>query len=286
MTDERPACPYPSRRQLHAHGAQQTSAPATSANPTTSHHILKVGVLSALTAVTIAIPLTGFVGADSSMALPARVVGTAVASPSWTGASGQSALGESDALTGSQTAASRARVRAPLTLTTCLPSAENANGTRSVQMRTETIVWPIAEGAFEITSPFGPRVSPISGQLLMHEGIDMSAPMGTPLYSIFSGEVVEVSENSRSGALVKIKHTREDGTVFYSMYLHQYMKDILVTTGQQVEGGQAIGAVGSNGWSTGPHLHFEVHDSTDSPVDPETWLSGVGAVYVGQEACS
>lgn len=232
--------------------------------------------------MTVAVPLSGFVGSESSVELPARALGIRAEASSW--AEGESPA-TATALSGSQTAASRARVRAPLTLTTCLPSDVSGNGERSLEVAPTSIYWPIAEGAFEITSPFGMRVNPVSGQLLMHEGIDMSAPMDTPLYSIYAGEVVEVSENSRSGALVKIKHTGADGSVFYSAYLHQYMNKILVTAGERVEAGQRIGAVGSNGWSTGPHLHFEVHDSADKPVDPQAWMTSAKAIYVGQKAC-
>ena len=64
-----------------------------------------------------------------------------------------------------------------------------------------------------------------------------------------------------------------------------HMNKIRVTTGEKVEAGQEIGAVGSNGWSTGPHLHFEIHDSTDKPVDPQEWMANAGALYIGQRNC-
>lgn len=244
--------------------------------------LLKAGLLACLTAVTIVVPLSGFLGADSSLTLPARAVGTVVGT-SW---SPEAIPQATRALEGSRTAVSRARVRAPLTLTTCLPSGESANGERSVEVTPRTIYQPLPKGTFEFTSPFGMRVSPVSGELLMHEGIDLSAPLATPIYSVYSGKVIEVSENSRSGAYVKLEHHLEDGTVFYSMYLHQYMNDILVSLGDEVGAGQQIGAVGSNGWSTGPHLHFEIHDSTDTPVDPWAWLDNEHAVYFGEETCS
>ena len=129
------------------------------------------------------------------------------------------------------------------------------------------------------------RVSPVSGQLLQHEGIDMAAPLDTPVVAVYQGTVTEVAENSRSGAYVQIRHQRKDGTVFYSAYLHQYMNRITVKVGDQVTAGQTIGAVGNNGWSTGPHLHFEIHNEKDEPVDPEAWMAGVRAIYPGQEAC-
>ena len=59
-----------------------------------------------------------------------------------------------------------------------------------------------------------------------------------------------------------------------------------VKVGDTVTAGQVIGAVGSNGWSTGPHLHFEIHASSDTPVDPEAWMETNKAVYLGQESCS
>ena len=104
--------------------------------------------------------------------------------------------------------------------------------------------------------------------------------------AVYGGVVEEVAENSRSGAYVQIKHTKSDGTVFHSAYLHQYMNKIKVKVGDTVTAGQVIGAVGNNGWSTGPHLHFEIHDSSDTPVDPESWMEANKAVYLGQESCS
>lgn len=116
------------------------------------------------------------------------------------------------------------------------------------------------------------RISPISGQPFAHEGVDLSAALGTPIHAVADGTVVEVSSNYRSGTVVKIKHTADDGRPFYTAYLHEYMDDILVTVGQQAKAGQRIGAVGSNGWSTEPHLHPEVHDARTRPSIPcPTW---------------
>ncbi|ENO18924.1 M23 family peptidase [Schaalia cardiffensis F0333] len=282
MSDLPSECPYPSRRQIHARTAQDAPIPSSHTPRSLRRGAVRISVLAALSAMTVALPLSGTLGAECSVEFPTRSLGYHAQATSWaTQISPQTAT----PLSGSQTAASRTRVRTPLTLTTCLPSDVSGSGERSLDVNPMTIYWPLMEGTYEVTSPFGTRVNPVSGQVLVHEGVDMAAPMDTPLYSIYAGEVVEVAENSHSGAYVKIKHTGVDGTVFYSAYLHQYMNKIRVTTGEKVEAGQEIGAVGSNGWSTGPHLHFEIRDSTDKPVDPQEWMANAGALYIGQRNC-
>lgn len=277
-------CPLPTRRQRQAEQGKDTPCESALEHSVTSsvsrspvRTSVKVLLLLVLALTTVALPMSGRVSAASSITLPLRSLGTPVGGVTWVSAS----VGPVDATSLSEevAAASRTRVRSPLTVSSCI-SDSAADGTRTLT-RADALYWPIAEGAFEISSPFGPRLSPITGALLMHEGIDMSAPMDEPLYSVADGVVTEVSENSRSGALVGIKHVRSDGSVFFSYYLHQYMDKILVKTGEHVTAGQRIGAVGSNGWSTGPHLHFEIHDSDDKPVDPQAWMLSEKAAYVG-----
>ena len=214
--------------------------------------------------------------------MPARAFGASVGGPSW---ALSSALPQATALDATLTANSRAKAKAPVSITGCA-SGNGADGNRNVRVVADTIYWPLPEGTYTITSPFTMRISPVSGQLLAHEGIDMAAPLDTPITSVYGGVVEEVAENSRSGAYVQIKHTKSDGTVFHSAYLHQYMNKIKVKVGDTVTAGQVIGAVGNNGWSTGPHLHFEIHDSSDTPVDPDAWMQANKAVYLGQESCS
>ena len=245
-------------------------------------YLLRALLVLGLAGSTIAVPMTGRVGSDSSLTVPARTFGAPVGGGSW--ASSQ-ILPQATALDGTLTANSRAKTKAPVSITGCA-SGNGADGNRSVRVVADTIYWPLPEGSYTITSPFTMRISPVSGQLLAHEGIDMAAPLDTPITSVYGGVVEEVAENSRSGAYVQIKHTLADGTVFHSAYLHQYMNKIKVKVGDTVTAGQVIGAVGSNGWSTGPHLHFEIHDSSDTPVDPEAWMSAHKAVYLGQESCS
>ena len=239
-----------------------SKAPASSAGRRRDVHpvgyVLRALLVLGLAGTTIAVPMTGRVGSDSPQAT---------------------------ALDGTLTANSRAKAKAPVSITGCA-SGNGADGNRNVRVVADTIYWPLPEGTYTITSPFTMRISPVSGQLLAHEGIDMAAPLDTPITAVYGGVVEEVAENSRSGAYVQIKHTKSDGTVFHSAYLHQYMNKIKVKVGDTVTAGQVIGAVGNNGWSTGPHLHFEIHDSSDTPVDPDAWMQTNKAVYLGQESCS
>ena len=263
-----------------------SEAPASSAGRRRDVHpvgyVLRALLVLGLAGTTIAVPMTGRVGSDSSLTVPARAFGVPVGGPSW---AVSSALPQATALDGTLTANSRAKAKAPVSITGCA-SGNGADGNRNVRVVADTIYWPLPEGSYTITSPFTMRISPVSGQLLAHEGIDMAAPLDTPITAVYGGVVEEVAENSRSGAYVQIKHTKSDGTVFHSAYLHQYMNKIKVKVGDTVTAGQVIGAVGNNGWSTGPHLHFEIHDSSDTPVDPESWMEANKAVYLGQESCS
>lgn len=245
-------------------------------------YVLRALLVLGLAGTTIAVPMTGRVGSDSSLTVPARAFGASVGGPSW---AVSSTLPQATALDGTLTANSRAKAKAPVSITGCA-SGNGADGNRNVRVVADTIYWPLPQGTYTVTSPFTMRISPVSGQLLAHEGIDMAAPLDTPITSVYGGVVEEVAENSRSGAYVQIKHTKSDGTVFHSAYLHQYMNKIKVKVGDTVTAGQVIGAVGNNGWSTGPHLHFEIHDSSDTPVDPDAWMQTNKAVYLGQESCS
>jgi len=107
--------------------------------------------------------------------------------------------------------------------------------------------------SYTITSPFGMRVHPISGVYKMHEGVDMSAPQGTPIYAAKSGKVTTTSyQAGGAGYYVSINH----GDGFSSIYMH--MTHYIVKPGDYVNAGQVIGYVGSTGGSTGPHLHFGI----------------------------
>lgn len=114
-----------------------------------------------------------------------------------------------------------------------------------------TWVSPVSD--YTLTSPFGMRKHPVLGYNRMHNGIDMAAPQGTPIYATRAGTVTMTSyQAGGAGNYVSINH--EDG--FASIYMH--MTHYVVSKGQTVSQGQLIGYVGSTGLSTGPHLHFGV----------------------------
>ena len=116
---------------------------------------------------------------------------------------------------------------------------------------TDMFAWPF-EHDHNITSRFGTRVDPISGEVKTHGGTDIAAPLGTPILAAADGVVVAATWNNTSGYYVRIKH---DDT-YSTLYAHCSV--LYVTAGQEVRQGQVIADCGSTGYSTGPHLHFEV----------------------------
>lgn len=103
-----------------------------------------------------------------------------------------------------------------------------------------------------VTSPFGPRNTGIAGASTYHEGVDLGAPEGTPIYASRTGVVTAATYGSKSGYYVSINH----GDGYSSIYMH--MTRYVVSAGQAVSAGQLIGYVGSTGVSSGPHLHFGI----------------------------
>lgn len=120
---------------------------------------------------------------------------------------------------------------------------------------TGIFAWPLPQ-SFTITSQFGYRTDPFTGEISYHSGTDIAAPYGTPVLAAAGGTVTVANATDPWGGsygyYVKIQH---DGT-FDTLYAH--CSSICVTPGQQVRQGEVIGYVGSTGNSTGNHLHFEV----------------------------
>lgn len=121
-----------------------------------------------------------------------------------------------------------------------------------------TFSWPVTG---TITSPFGWRSNPFGGAPEMHPGLDIAAPSGTTVTAAASGTIIMAQWYGGYGNYILIDH----GGGFSTGYGH--LSAIYVANGQVVKRGQAIGAVGSTGNSTGPHLHFEVRID-GKPVDP------------------
>jgi murein DD-endopeptidase MepM/ murein hydrolase activator NlpD len=113
-------------------------------------------------------------------------------------------------------------------------------------------LWPVEGG--EVTSPFGLRFHPLKKVYRKHEGIDIAKPLGSPIYASNGGVVVESGKSSGYGWKIVIDH----GNGYRTLYAHMYPQDVQVRVGQEVKKGDVIAKVGSNGWSTGPHLHFEI----------------------------
>ncbi|PRD49887.1 peptidase M23-like protein [Phyllobacterium myrsinacearum] len=124
----------------------------------------------------------------------------------------------------------------------------------------EGFVLPV-KGVFR--SGFGPRVHPILGSVKFHEGVDWSAPAGTPVYASFDGTISFAGTNGSFGNFIKISHAGARETHY--AHLQGFANGIVA--GKAVKAGQVIGFVGSTGLSTGPHLHFELM-ANGGLVDP------------------
>lgn len=112
------------------------------------------------------------------------------------------------------------------------------------------------------TSGFATRRHPIRKTLHFHAGIDFAAPHGTPVRSVADGRVAFAGKRNGYGNVVYIEHGNGHRTTVYA-----HLSRIDVREGQHVARGETIGAVGSSGVATGPHLHFEVREG-GRPIDP------------------
>jgi len=130
-----------------------------------------------------------------------------------------------------------------------------------VAYRGTGMMYPLSIPA-PITSLFGWRVHPITGNQRFHAGTDLGAPMGTPVLAAAKGQVETANYMGGYGLAVILNHSSAQQT------LYGHMSEIFVQPGQWVEPGTVIGRVGSTGASTGPHLHFEVRHLT-----PQGWVA-------------
>lgn len=126
--------------------------------------------------------------------------------------------------------------------------------------------WPLARRIGRLSSAFGYRLDPFTRRLAMHEGLDISAPYGTPVVATARGTVRFAGYKNAYGNLVIIDH----GDGVQTAYAH--LSAMLVKRGDTVSRGAVIGKVGSTGRSTGNHLHYEVRVN-NSPVNPMRYIS-------------
>ena len=130
-----------------------------------------------------------------------------------------------------------------------------------------SFIFPVESYSY-ISSRFGERIHPITGELKNHNGMDIAANMGTTVYAADGGKVVLAEWYGGYGNCIMIDH----GNGYKTLYGH--LSYIGVKNGQTVTQGNTIGQVGSTGNSTGPHLHFEVY-LNGSRIDPEQFYSGL-----------
>ena len=116
-----------------------------------------------------------------------------------------------------------------------------------------------------VSSSFGYRADPFNGSAAFHAGLDFPGPMGSAIYAAAQGTVSFVGQRQGYGNCIEISH----GNGLLTRYAH--MSALSARVGQKVDAGAQIGAMGSTGRSTGPHLHFEVRIN-DRPVNPRPFL--------------
>ncbi len=132
--------------------------------------------------------------------------------------------------------------------------------------------WPLPAVNNVVTCVYGMRTHPITGVYKLHTGVDLRAGSGTTIYAANKGKVITSTYNTAYGNYVVIDH----GGGVATLYAH--MTKRLVNVGDTVKQGQKTGTVGSTGYSTGPHLHFEIIKDGDY-IDPVTQYAGFRIVH-------
>ena len=127
-----------------------------------------------------------------------------------------------------------------------------SSGSSGSSSPSSSATWLVPCSYVYVSSPFGNRDQPTAGASTNHQGVDLAAPAGTPIYATRSGVVTIARSSQSAGNYVTINH----GDGFSSVYMH--MTNYVVSVNQAVSQGQLIGYVGSTGYSTGNHLHFGI----------------------------
>lgn len=139
---------------------------------------------------------------------------------------------------------------------------------RSLLERGDRLQLPVT-AAHRVSSRFGMRRHPIHGDVRLHTGLDLAAPIGTPVSAAAPGRVVAAGSRGGYGLTVDLDH----GDGLLTRYAH--LDRIEVARGDRLAAGQRLGTVGMTGTVTGPHLHLEVREHGRA-VDPADWLQGAG----------
>lgn len=142
------------------------------------------------------------------------------------------------------------------------------SGTSTVVYDNSAFIWPLPATSKKITCKYGYRTHPVTGvKNSFHTGIDIgNAPTGTNIYASKSGKVIKAGWNTAYGNMIIIDH----GNGITTLYGHA--SKLLVSVGDTVKQGDIIAKVGSTGYSTGPHLHFEFRENGQS-VDPKKYIN-------------
>lgn len=132
------------------------------------------------------------------------------------------------------------------------------------ELRTVPTIFPAAEG--RISSHYGKRRDPFNWRTSFHTGIDIAAPMNTPIFAAADGKVIFAGRNGGYGETIVIEH----GSTYETLYAH--LNKIDVEVGDFVNKGDIIGGMGTTGRSTGVHLHYEVKRNGER-VDPYVYMT-------------
>ena len=140
-----------------------------------------------------------------------------------------------------------------------------------------------------VSSPFGWRRHPVSGQVRHHGGVDLAVPAGTAVWTVAPGRVRAVGRRGGYGLVVEIDHATGLGRrPVRTLYAHLSAVDATLRPGSRVALGQAIaasgGTPGRDGVSTGAHLHFEILDSSGEPLDPGRFVRLLDTVRASDRA--
>ena len=172
------------------------------------------------------------------------------------------------------------------------PAVQSLPHITAAPIETSKVAFPLPEGTWVQTDDFGPRTDPISGEQGYHHGLDLGAADGTPILAAANGVVTVAEFSGNWGGLIVIEH-QIDGETIATAYAHMWQHGIHVTPGENVIAGQHIGDVGSSGYSTGAHLHFEVRPggTNGTAIDPAAWLNKHNATNLpeattGPSGCS